>query len=1228
MADRELASTPEGENAEPIPVFADIEGTASEEERAAADERRAKEEAGPIGAVAVRFLADRIAGHVAEMRPGLEEVKEAVFESFDKSTARSDLARRHRMGMLFAQTAAVETAVREFAVTLAEAGKAEPEAAHRFVRMQANLDEFARIDAEASRKLRLLASNAHEPWADEREDVSPWEGPHVPGVLVGQFLEDAVKSIAHLAESVRKRRMETQLIEALAALDAELLRQKLELETELDAIRGEREAKERFDGPDAGSAPTTEAAAPDSPLPGAPEAFDAWKSARLVANGAFATESDRLKADAAAWAAIRVAGPDEFPRLAGPEANEAETAARRYAERAATERGLAPSRVLLAGYEKAMAESLAAERAALNGEPSPETSALRARLRDQAREQLAAYLELRAGRGGDGMDAAATSHALLRGIPKTDAKAELEALLVEAPIARDRSLDVAATARQAHAGVMPIELLDASLEREFRRSAENRRRRMETIPRRDVVVTRHRELERARDEWEGLRSRGGAVGAWAAWKAEALSRELRAGAARMMAEPEMIRYLDHLATQGGAKSVALRSGVEALAREHVAEAEAEASLAPDQKLVARWMTLDLARSASEGLIAEIDAGTPLRGDLVASVAKDARALTRQCRETADAITRSERIESMVADFEASVPNDETLDAMIDRLADDAIAARANVAERGRADVEALLDPSNPTVRGRTSAHVEANLAALLRDGDPVRVTGDAFSVSAHDAEAKTRDQQLDLGISLPEPRRAKAETPGTPADVPMREGNSAEKFVEGASVVIDPRKGRSEVAFERTVAAEVLAAEREGRGVEREKEGLVIDLERVSEKARPVSKEEAERKADEKRRDTEDRKRETAIARSAAALVSNELRLARVHRDRQRASVQSSDKLLGLWQGNAAAGLWNAGVRTKDKLLVIGSEVGEAMRNRDRSVGTFAGFAKSWREIEERRAKIHLRTLEETLRRVADGKATEGDLRNLNAYARSTELRMAVTRGERLEGRSPEMEKVLKLARKRETDRDLSKIMRQASESLAEVSIERFAKAMDRGRAAFVADCGASGEFERDYVPTKEEIRLARAIASDSRAMEKLLDRKEKLDGLRTVTPGKSNEELEKLHFKRGRTAKEGLKAERLLALVDLAITREIAGVVRGEKDAPSIRERTAKTASGREAPVGSRDDRWLDQARRLDAARKGMDVAGGEIRYPSVADLFKGHADKAREARDQGRGRERDVER
>jgi hypothetical protein len=1220
MAETERAQLPEPD-AEAIETTPDVSTNGSER----------NEPTSQVGAVAVRFLADRVAEHVAEMRPGLEAVKEAVFESFDKSSARADLARRQRMGMLFAQTAAVETAVKEFAATLQEAAaNAEPEAALRFVRMRSRLDEFARIDAEASRKLRLLASNAHEPWADEREEVSPWDGPHVPGVLFGQFLEDMVRGVAHLAESVRKRRMETRLIEALAALDAELLRQRLDLRHELDVIREEKEraSERRGDEPEAGATNAGDATDPDSPRPGAPEAWQAWKEARLVAISSEATESDRLKADAAAWGALRVSGPDEVLLLAGPMSNEAEASARRFAEKAASERGLAPSRIVLAAYEKAMAESIAAEREARSGDPSGRINERRIRLRDQAREHLAEFLERRAGLGGDGMGAASTSHSLLRGISKKDAEKELLALLDEAPIERDRSLDVVATARQAHAGVVPVELVDASLEREFRRSAATRRHRRENVPRRQEIIVRHRELARSRDEWTALRARGGSVGAWAAWKAEALSRELRAGAARMMAEPEMRHYLDQMASQGGAKSVALRSGIEALALEHEAELTAEASLAPDQKLAARWMTLDLARRSAEALLADREAESILRADLIASAARDSRAIARQCRETADAITRSERIESIAADFDAAIPDEDARMSMVDRLADDAISARANFAERGRADVEALLDPGNPAIRGRTSAHAEANVNALLRDGDPVHPTMDAFAVSARDADARSRDEMRDLGVSLPEKRRMPPDARTLDTDREPRRGS--DRTIDGAFVIVDPGAGRSSVAFEKAAAAEVLAAERSGRAVaKREADDLVIDHEPSREAGRPSPSPEID--GVDKRRSAEERKRESAIASAVADMVARDIRMARVHRDRQRAAAQSSDRLFGIWQGNAAAGLWNAGIRTRDKLLVIGSDVGEAIRNRDRSVGTFAGIAGSWREIEDRRAKLHLRTLEETLRRVADGKATEGDLRNLNAYARSGELRLAVERAERMEGRVPQLGKTLRLARKGEADHDLSKTMKQASSSLAEISIERFAKAMERSEAAFVGDCRTSGEFARDYVPTKEEIRLARAVASDSHAMEKLLDRKEKLDALRGVAPGKSDAELEKMHFKRGRTAREGLKAERLLALVDLAIARESRGVFRGEKGALSINERNAgrpNAPSVRESPVESKDDRWLDQARRLDTARKGMDVAGGEIRYPSVADLFKGHADRKREARDQGRGRERDVER
>lgn len=1105
-------------------------------------------------------LADTMERHAEGMGQDIKELQKYVLDSVS-----TDPKRQARMRVLFDSRSHFSAAVKEFHANVAESlraagSRSEYESA---VKMAEEVKGLSLSETAMDDRIRELSSRTFEPKKIEESKVEDlWINPTVTmGVLFADLGHAIRTNFLEIRESIRQAAIEKILINHLADLDASLLRQRAVLAAEAELVRRERDLDAQLGGGDPAKSAIKEAILIDKGAAGVPVAsqarnedrertraehpgispdleletdrrrlIDLYKrgvsEASIGGAGEEMSEGHRkARTEAAAWAILR----DEKTRiLAGKEGiddTKLRTDAERFALRAAKERSQAPSDLILESYKAAEREMMHIERAMekdhKEGRPIHPAHALRLEhLNSQAAESLKIYVASRAQFGGDGIEAAARHRAALRNEDVETSRAIVRNFLSQPAKPRDVSKDAIATAGHAHFSVMSDRLSDAAREAELEREIGARRRTAGTVPTPRAVVAQYDAHERELSRWKDVAGKEGPIGEWGRFKVGAMEREQDARAARMMADPDISNYVLALSDQGGKAREGLHGRLNERAGRHEANVELETRIPHEERLFSGWRTLDAARNAAEAALADPERMKGIPSDMRAQVATERTAIAQQAQQSAAAMNKSEYLLDMLADAHGELGGEKTV-ALNERLRKDADDFERAMPDRAKADVaQVSSEQGATTTRGRTSRDAEENINSMLNTGEAKKAVVGHFAVSSRDAYARSKEIFEDIGMKEPMKRRA------TSPDA----GQAPERNTEGMErerPISKPWPQPMDMQY--------------AQGSGEEEKGKAPANEPVKNPSRPREEIEAERA---------EARRKASIKRAAAESAARDLRSARASREVSDTAQNATKSPFG----NPAAAIFHGAKRLGDKVGLVGEDLHAAWKQQDpEGAKGFGGFVQNLRDIQSERSKTHAGNVEDILGKLADGKATPADMRNLRAYGGSSELRQQLDRGERLQGRDPRLSEFAKRARNPEKNHRW--MAAKAPEILADIQMDKLCKTFHSRKVEYL-DKGEhlkSGKnFEEGYIPTKDEVAMARAVAQNPTAMRMLLDDKAKIEALRKKHPGKTDEELAKKSFGTGRNARSGLDAERMYNLVENVLQKDLEGKTRQPHQAMS----------------------------------------------------------------------------
>ncbi|WP_156428909.1 hypothetical protein [Magnetospirillum sp. XM-1] len=1177
------------------------------------------------GSLAAGLLADRMAEYASSMQSDAKTLEDYVL-----SAAQSDPHRMQRMRLLFNGRARFADSIKEFCSSITDALRdaSDERDVAAATRWAADIQKLGLADAAIDDRIRELSSRTHEPIRiDDPKNKDFWGSPNDMlaelFTLIGQRLAN---EFIELREQRRAAAVETIIVKHLAALESSLLEQQAAMRSEADLIRKEKELDaelSRAEGVESGNA--DKEATPSATAVGAeaiarkPEsaARDAGRDpiedgktkereldadrAELI--GRFAAEAARptgedpsadRRAAAAAWAILR----DERTRAMAKEAGVDGAALRghavRFARDVAAERDRAPSDHLLAAYLAAEREMKAIrDRAGAENRPlTTEESARTDHLMSQAREYVRGFGVAREKAGGDGWEVAARRRAEIHGGDVGESRKAIYDLMGTAPRPRDISKDAMDSTDQAYASVVPSRLVDAVRDAEISREAGNRARSDGTGPSPKVIVAQYDALEREQSRWSAVAeaNKDTAIGRWAGWKAGAIDRELDARAARMIEDPDVKAWMDALGKSGAQSRKGFTDRVAERADRHETNVRAEHAIPPEERLFVGWQVLDMARKDVEAAASDPSAQHRLDASMRAQLTLDRKAIDEQTRQFAAAAMRSDHLIDLLADAHAGLGTEKT-QALHDRLQADAAAFDADGTKRAEADVSSILSPdATEAHRGRTSRDASENISSLLTHGEAAQGVAGHFSISSRDAEARAREAFAETARKESAPRRSAA--PGGAGDGQAAERPALERTREPPK----PEKEKKE------------REDREKKDAGRERAPIA--------KQRSREEIEAERAAARKR---------ARIERVAAETAARDLRSARTTYE----GLEAATTIGGRSRANPAAAMRIGISRAFGKMHSTAIDVGNAWSQREPGLAkAIPSFLGNIREIGQEKSRIHVRSIEGLLQKMSDGKMTAADWRNLRAYGTSHELENQLLRGEKAMGRTPRLAPFCRRAANPE--RWGGWMAQQAPEILADIKLGHLRGMTDQREAEYRAEGGhaRSGKnFPEGYVPTKDEIAKVRAYASDPAVMARLMDGRSKLEEIRAKYPGKSDEELAAMHFKKGRDARAGLDAERLYRMVDGVLDKDARGLRREPGQEMHEPMRAGKERQeAKEAPEKGTQGKGTDRSSGDGRFSKPQYPSGPVPRYGAFMRERTERQNAAREM--DGGGRERGMER
>lgn len=1084
-------------------------------------------------AITARILAETMSKRAEGIGQGMKELQDHILDTIANGGANdADPARRNRMRQLFETRTHISNAIKEFyataAATLQDArNERELDIA---IRSAEEISAMNMAEESIADRIRTLASKSLDPVRADKKDISPWDNPtEALGTLFADiFGHDRVKNaIIHIREHRRKMAIEHALIGHLATLDAVLVRQQAILDSELTLIRRERELDEAQ-----AARPTSKEAEPETLSRGAQllqeriaerrKELDDDRT-RLIANYRDNRANEQRPGgpdapnpgDAAAWAILRDPETRALAREQGLNEAELREAATRFAAASAKEKKKAPSDLILDGFIAAEREAWAIERevaarSAAGQPPDPARTERLDHLRSQSAEYLRAFMAARAEFGGDGITTAARERAAIRGESIEAARDALTRMASETPRERDTTKDAIANAAQAHETLVPRRLSLSAFETELTRQGRESQRKRDNSPRPGSLIKHFHDREAELARWKGLAASDTPFGRWAAFKAGAIERELDALAARMAADPDVRSYAFSVERSGAPVHRNLVDRMDKRAARHEEGIGIESRILPEERLFAGWQVIDRARESLDAAMAD-PALSSIPADLRAGIHKERAALEDQAMQHAAALTKSPWLDELV-DGATIGKGDGAAQALRDRIQTDARAFEAKAPERAEADVARLMTPEKPELRGRTNDHAADNISTLLSKGEVRHGTIGHFTVSSRDAEERADEAFGDELTRNPFPR-------SRPLDKePSKEPERKETGREDAKEQDQPKdisKGKDE-------------PERDFR---EEREAL---------------------------------RRRQRIERLAAEAVERDLRAARMVHEK----LDATHRTVSLGHSPAAL-VWHGSRRAFDKSMNLGRDLRTAVKERDKDGSFIGAVRKSWKDIQRARATTHVKTFEALVKKMANSQLTPAEMRTLKTYGQSSELRHELDKGERLLGRKPRLSEFARRATN--PDKQAARLTQMAPDIIAEIDTTNFVRQMDkrakeyRGKDEHLL---SGRNFEEGYRPTKEDIQLARAINENPTALRKLLDGKEKLDKLREKHPGKSDEELFKMRFGKGRAAREGLEAERVWKLMEGMLAKEREGAIRKENEPMSVHLAGRSRDDEREAAV------------------------------------------------------------